>query len=379
MPQRILLTVRAPLMFAAMCISLACLRLSAQSPMWSLDAKPMLVLGKSTGEESEAFAAISGATRLPNGNVLVADRGEFSMHIYSPAGKEVKKFGRSGSGPGEFKYLARLYRCGSSVLAYDIDGSLISVFALDATLTRSFRFSTKVGNGIPYASACNKDGVFLHFGWEQHGEIKTGVYRARVPLWLSSADSSVGRSLGTIEGSERWGQPHGSGPLPLGREPRIAIGASRAYVGDATTYAIRVFSLDGRRLGDITKSVKTIRVTTRDIDAEVERQVASSGAKSRPRLEKYFAEIALPKTLPPYRDLMVDATDNLWVQDYARSAPSSVTWTVFDPTGKQLVEVQMPHALDVYEIGADYVLGRFLDPEESIPQVRMYRLMKRVR
>lgn len=56
-----------------------------------------------------------------------------------------------------------------------------------------------------------------------------------------------------------------------------------------------------------------------------------------------------------------------------------VTWTVFDPTGKQLVEMLMPQALDVYEIGIDYVLGRYLDPDESILQVRMCRLAKRIR
>ena len=235
------------------------------------------------------------------------------------------------------------------------------------------------GNNIPYASACNQAGAFLHLGWPPSRELKIGVHRSRVPLWLSGADSSVGRSLGTVEGSERWGEPHGSGPLPLGREPRIAIGASRAYVGEASTWAIRVFSLDGRPLGEITKSVKKIPVTLTDVEAEVEREVASNGAKSRPRVEKYFATITLPKTLPPYRALLVDAHDNLWVQDYARSTPVSVTWTVFDPTGKQLVEVQMPQSLDVYEIGADYVLGRFIDPDDSIPQVRMYRLTKRVR
>ena len=351
----------------------------AQSPVWSIDSKPMLVLGKAIGDESEAFAAISGTTRLPNGNVLVADRGAFSLHVYAPTGEELRKFGRKGTGPGEFGYLARLYRCGSSVMAYDIEGSRMSVFAMDGMLTRSFRFSTKIGTNIPYASACNRDGVFLHYGWESRADMKVGVYRASVPLWISGADSSTGRWLGTVEGSERWGQPGGSGPLPLGREPRIAVGARRAYVGDATTYAIRVFSLDGRPLADIRKAVKTIPVTRADIEAELERQVADVGENERKGLTRYFEKIVMPKTLPPYRALVVDANDNLWVQDYARSATGAVIWTVFDPTGKQVVEVPLPQSLEVHEIGTDYVLGRFLDPNDSVPQVRMYRLVKRIR
>jgi hypothetical protein len=36
----------------------------------------------------------------------------------------------------------------------------------------------------------------------------------------------------------------------------------------------------------------------------------------------------------------------------------------------------MPKHLEVYEIGRDYVLGRYLDPDESVPLVRMYRLTR---
>ena len=34
------------------------------------------------------------------------------------------------------------------------------------------------------------------------------------------------------------------------------------------------------------------------------------------------------------------------------------------------------HYLEVYEIGNDYVLGRYFDPEEAIPQVKLYVLRR---
>ena len=354
-------------------------RAHAQTTQWTIDAKPLLTLGKAVGDESEVFASVSGATRLPNGNVLVADRGEYSMHIYSPTGQEIKKSGRKGTGPGEFTYLASLFRCGTEVLTYDIEGSRMSVFSLDGTLRRSFRWSTRIGGNIPYKSACNRDGVFVHYGWPSASERKIGVHRGRVPLWMSGADSAAGRSLGTIAGSERWGQAHGSRPLPLGREPRIAMGTTRAYVGEATNYTINVFAVDGKPLAPIKKAVKLIPVAAKDVSDELERELGSVGEKRRKGLEEEFAKIPMPKTLPPYRALAVDALDNLWVQDYARSAPTSVMWTVFDARGQQVAAVQLPFALDVFEIGSDYVLGRYLDEDEGVPQVRMYRLLKRLR
>jgi hypothetical protein len=30
----------------------------------------------------------------------------------------------------------------------------------------------------------------------------------------------------------------------------------------------------------------------------------------------------------------------------------------------------------VYEVGSDYVLGRYLDLEEAVPEVRMYRVRR---
>ena len=351
----------------------------AQSVNWSVSATPTLVLGRDGSDAIQSFTDASGATRLPNGTILVGDRGEYSLHLYTSTGKEVKKFGRKGKGPGEFTYLAWLFRCGTSVLAYDTDGSRISVYALDGSLQRSFRFSTKLGGNIPYRSACNRDAKFVHYRWPARSEMKVGAFRTPVPVWLSAADSSTGKSLGTIKGSERWGTPHGSSPLPLGREPRIAIGATRAYIGDAESFEIKVFAPDGSTLESIKKTAKLTAVTSKDISDEIEREVARVGEKERKRVEADFSSIRMPKILPPYRALVVDADDNLWVQNYARSTPNAVTWTVFDTRGTQLTELQLPFTLDVFEIGKDYVLGKYVDPNESVPEVRMYRLEKRSR
>jgi hypothetical protein len=62
------------------------------------------------------------------------------------------------------------------------------------------------------------------------------------------------------------------------------------------------------------------------------------------------------------------------VQDYPRGKATSVSWSVFDPRGREIAAAELPVHLEVYEIGDDYVLGRFMDPDESIPQVKMFRL-----
>jgi len=52
---------------------------------------------------------------------------------------------------------------------------------------------------------------------------------------------------------------------------------------------------------------------------------------------------------------------------------------VFDTNGALVAELDLPTHLEVFEIGADYVLGRYLDPAEAVPQVRLYHFKRQPR
>lgn len=348
----------------------------AQTGKWSVAAAPTLALRGGGTQSNEELAIVVGATRWPDGSILVADRGAYALHLFSAAGKETRTFGRKGKGPGEIAYPKALFRCGAFAMVYDIEGEMVSVFAPNGALSRTFRFSKKPSGRVPYSSACNTAGQFVHYGWENAREMKAGAFRSLVPLYMSAADSADGRLIATIGGSERWGTQYGTRPLPLGKESRIAIGRERIYAGENDSYEIKVFSLSGESLQPIRKPVPPVRVTPRDISDLIEQQVSIRGEGQRKAIEANLAAIVLPKTLPAYAALVVDADDNLWVQDFAHANPRLVTWTVFGRQGNQLAEVALPATLDIYEIGQDYILGRYLDPDEAVPEVRLYRLSK---
>jgi hypothetical protein len=169
----------------------------------------------------------------------------------------------------------------------------------------------------------------------------------------------------------------GTRPLPLGKQPVIGIGSSRAYVGSGDRFQIRVFDLTGAPKEPLQRSEAPAAVSREDIRDEIERVVASAGEARRAMVERSYEEITLPSTLPAYTALVVDAADHVWIRPYPRGASPTARWSVFAPTGKLVAEVAVPKHLEIYEIGRDYVLGRFLDPEEGIPQVRQYRLTRR--
>lgn len=352
-----------------------------QSARWTVDPTPVVTLGDAPGDTSVLFGAgLVSATRLPNGRILVADRGPFSFKLFAPDGKLLKNLGREGAGPGEFGYLARMYRCGDQILTYDIkNGNRISVFDLDVGYKRAFRFSGPTAGHGPYASTCNKNATFVHYGWEDPKDMKGGIFRSKVPVWTSGADSTVKPIIGVIPGSERWGQISdnrlvGTRPLPLGKESVMAIGDSRIFIGSADSYEIGIYDLDGKQIGTIRKAVPVAVTTKADIDSAMAREQAGLSEASQKRIAASYATMEFPKTLPAYRRLLIDADGLVWVQDYLLGRAPMSRWTVFTQAGAQQAEVAVPAHLEVNEIGRDYLLGTFIDPDDQIPQVRLYRL-----
>ncbi len=344
--------------------------LSAQPVTWRLAPGPTVRIGTAEGAEL-SLAAPAGATRLPNGNVAVGDLADFAIREFTPAGALVKRYARKGQGPGEVGYLAPLLRCGNVLVANDITGPL-SLFQLNGTFQRAFRFPTPT-----YRLACNANLQFIAMGWASDRDMKTGASRPNVRYWITRADTSLEVPLGTLPGGDRWGVPGGNGPLPLGREPRVAISASRAYVALGDRLEVLVFDLSGKPLPPLSAPTVRVRVTKADVDAERERQIASLGERARTMIERSYASMTMPEFLPSTRDLHVDATGDVWVQHYPSAASATVRWTVFAPNGRVRATIGMPVALEVYEIGADYVLGRYIDPDEQVPEVRVYRTVKR--
>ncbi len=350
--------------------------------VWSVDAAPALSIGLSDAENLDAaFERITGATRLPDGRILVADLGDAPLKLFTADGGFQQRVTRKGQGPTEITYLARLFRCGDAVYTLDIDGWRVLQWSLNGEHQREFRFVVPATQQAPYASACNASGRFVHLGWSTSGGTRPEYHRDTVPAWITAAPDSSPTLIGDVAGSERWGrvmegQVVGSRPLPFGKQPVLGISATRIYIATGDVAGVRVLDLNGDSLGRITLADSAPPVTSDDIRVIIENEVLNDGESRRRAIEREYGEITYPTTKSNVSALLVDSDGFVWIQPPPRASASSVTWQVFDAEDRLRATITLPSALEVYEIGADYVLGRRVDNEAGVPLLELYRLRR---
>ena len=85
--------------------------------------------------------------------------------------------------------------------------------------------------------------------------------------------------------------------------------------------------------------------------------------------------MTIPETLPAFRSLKVDAMGWLWAEVYEWDPTLPPEWMVFDLDGRARGTLTTPKGLVVESIGADYILGVWID-DLGIEFVRRYALKR---
>lgn len=349
-------------------------------PRWSVSEQPILDIGDDVLGTTESAGDVHGATRLPDGGIVVADRQSSSLRFFDAKGVFVRSVGRKGRGPSEFVNLSHMLRCGDSLFVYD-NGSY-RVYALNGVLHRQFKLAGPGPRDNAYRSACNANGMLISYGWDRLEDLpqKSSVQRKLVPYWLSTSDGTMLASLGQWWSSERWATitstVSGTGPLPLGKQPVVAIGHARAYIGVADSFAIEVFALGGAHSSTLHRRVAIRKSTPADIARFKQLDTMGRSASDNAKTLQHWSEMQLPETLPPYSAALVDSDDNLWVRIFPAATDAYSTWLGFTPTGEPLAQLALPLALEVDEIGHDYILGTETDLQTGIRRVKLFALLQ---
>ena len=345
---------------------------------WRIGPEPVVSIGEVVGDEAYLLHRANDATMLPDGRIVIANTGTNELRVFDAAGVHLATWGGEGEGPGEFTGLSGVEPWpGDSVVAWNTSTWVISVFDAQGVFGRSFALDSEAGPLEPRAVLQN--GSILG----RTGEVTSeGYRRSRETYELRHPGTASPVAFGTHPGQESYLTFRNGmavlGYLPFGRSLWEAQWGELVIVTPNDNYEIRAYDRATGTLARIVRREYENRAPTREeVDEALEAALERAGLTGQQLAfaRQGYRDMPLVEQFPAFRMLLTDPLNHLWVREATlpgmdRPAP---LWTVFDPEGQALGFIETPDGLTIYEIGADYLLGRATD-ELGVESVRVWAL-----
>lgn len=357
---------------------------------WRLDPQAELVLGREGGPPEALLDGVRAAVRLADGSVAVADRSQ-QVRVFAGDGTLVRRIGRRGAGPGEFRALNMLRALdGDTLMAFDAQPDRVSYFSPGGELLRERTLPlSEYGLGVRLFGPFG-DGEFIAAvrtgrmtglrTRPEDGPVRDSLMLVQIPSAGGSAAETD--SLGWTPAVETYRvSSRDEGPIatlmatpPLWRQMYLAAGPERLFIGHNETFDIRGMDPDGTEALRIRLAAEPERVTSGELD-RLKESYTAQGLESWSDIRRTAAENAeYPETRPAHGQLFADREGNLWVSEYiADGDTTSVEWGVFDGDGSLLATVETPFGAKLLDAGRDYVLT-LEHSELDVPHVKLYSL-----
>lgn len=374
---------------------------------WTVDSEPVLEIGGADGgEQGVVFGSIGPVVGFSDGRIAVGDQQALEIVVFAADGTLLGRWSGPGDGPGETRRLDDLAVLGSDELVLTNAGLWRhEFFRPDGTHTASLRapastfFETRsiatpvagwLGDGhLVVGPVVRQDGIatgprVVEGEWHIIG--RDGVHGgllARLPSEMHDGTSELvnegvvfyaPRAVTATAAAglwyawpDRWELQHHTAE---GLQRRVRLDRGREAVPPALLDHFEEWYENGPF------RLPPGQSATHDFVQIMRARVQREGRGLPARIP------SLADSLPALSALMVSRDGYLWIEEHATATellagrPDQTRtgrWTVVDPEGRWLGTVQTPEGLRVEEIGADYVLGAWVD-EWEVEHLRMHRI-----
>lgn len=367
---------------------------------WEIGPEPALTIGSTEGADALQLDHVEDALKLDDGRIVVANSGTYRLLVFDEVGEHVGTWGHEVEGPRALgsdrvwnDYGWRIFFWaepwpGDSIAVCHGTSSenatelreptnrgleLLSVFDLEGHHARTVDLvrsasETKCRDVLSDGSILSSRSLR-----ESSRHPDTGMHRPDVGFSLLQADGSLRADLGTHPGAEEFFYLDESDVRPGGwymPDPpfrRIVVWEAwgdLAIVTRTDRYEIRAYGADGSLTRIVRRDHDVRAPAEQDRDAfRTDYVAAFNSAESRDLNTNIVNAVPLAESFPAFHAIEVDALGYLWVREYdlpgeGRDRP---LWTVFDSDGIVQGFVETPAGLEIYEIGANYLLGKATD------------------
>ena len=351
-------------------------------------------LPKPSHEIEEPFTLVTSALELRPNQVLAVDGSEMTVSLVDFAKGTVAAFGRQGSGPGEYRVPAGLFRMrGDTLWLFDAMQQRIVVFNPDLTPGTTFPMlvfdqSTTTALTAPfasdrmgrlYASAMKIEAG--RQGGQMQMSIPDSVGLVRVEPRGNAARTELARLRFPVSGKPdiqqngmafKYTMPY---PGLVAADAWAVFPDGRIAIVRGATYTVEFIGADGKR-SSAKVAYDPIRVTAADQKAEMDsaRRQMTEQAKSVQKMLpanvsmdfELLAPATWPSSYPPVSPLGALAAPDgrLWVK---RATPARVgreQWDVIDQAGKLVARWRLPSRTTLVAVGQGVVYTTRTDEDD---------------
>ncbi len=309
-----------------------------------LDLQEELKIGRAD-DNNYLFYRLRGLDVDVEGNIYVADMGNFRVQKFDKTGKYLLTFGRKGQGPGEFDLPTTVHieEKTGNVLVQDM--SAIEVFAPDGKPIRAIR-----------PEHFNRD-----FQIAPDGSI--------IALMMISAETQTSHRLGKLASDGKVAQTFAEAPFTMYIEKR---GEAVLSISTGQELAINFNLLDKQSV--IYGYSKEYELTVADFSGKVLYRITKDELypKFTAKEKEGYKRIPLPEFKPYFYAIFIDNLGRIYVQrnkTWGEEGNSQKEVDVFSKEGIFLYKTTLPK--NTYIIRNGYVYTLEADEEEAIKQFKI--------
>ncbi|MEX0906874.1 MAG: hypothetical protein WD054_00980 [Gemmatimonadota bacterium] len=358
----------------------------ADADGWRVEPEPMLSIGVVDGPAEYQLFRVTDAMRLPDGRIVLVNGGTRDVRIYGADGVHTRTIGGPGRGPEEYSYPTGLLPTDTGFIVldrmdqvhYDAAGDYLGRTTFDQR-----RFAELMATiGRSEGGGVLRDGSVLAPLYEPGPEPKAGPpFRPAITVVRADPESGVVDTLAHIGGTlqqyvDVGGRPSPNIPpfAPSGRWGAADDGAILIY--DGALPQVQRYERDGtHRI--IRWQAEPEPVTAQELD-ELKawaREVYGEQGGFR-EVELAWAVMDMPSTKPYVEGVRPTADGGTWVRVTAHDFAGTAEWQTFDGSGVWTATVTLPATFSPLDIGSDYVLGIYRDPELQVETLRVHRVSR---
>lgn len=349
--------------------------------LWRVEVEPAVDIGSLEGDDSYVLSRVRSAVRLDDGRVVVADGGTNQLRYYDDRGEHLLTAGRQGDGPGEFRRLGSLaVVTGDTIAAWDSGNLRLSFFDRAGTFARSLALETGKDIHFPQFIGILNDGTIVAWATPAYVPDEDGSVTLRAParLLAYASDGSLRDTIHTLASNEIFVRRSADETtvidVPFGKGMASSHDGSHVWAGVTENFEVRAYDSRGPLVRIVRRIGEPRPVTRQDFDLFKKRQLEGlPPGPMRDQFEGMFDDVPVPETMPFFDRILPDPTGSLWMKRVLPPADQRTVWSVFSPHGALLGDVETPPGLTVFQIGEDFVLGRWQD-DLDVEHVRLHRL-----